>query len=233
MIYIRVKRVIDIVVSLFAILLLLPLYAIISIVVKIDSPGPIIFKQKRSGINKKVFTVYKFRTMRTETPKYCATRDLKNRNYYVTNVGHFLRKTSLDEIPQLFNILKGDMSFIGPRPVVITETDLIDEREKYGVNDIMPGLTGYAQVNGRDDIGVKRKAKLDAYYKKHINLLLDMSIFFKTIFVVLKKDGIKAKDTRALSVNIRVDYVLIDNNNLIKVEMLENKHKSLNEHVAK
>lgn len=227
MIYIKIKRVIDIVVSLFAILLLLPLYAIISILVKIDSPGPIIFKQNRSGINKKVFTVYKFRTMRTETPKYCATRNLENRNYYVTNIGHFLRKTSLDEIPQLFNILKGDMSFIGPRPVVVTETDLIEKREEYGVNDILPGLTGYAQVNGRDKLDAEKKAELDAYYKEHINLLFDMSILFKTIFVVLKREGIKAKDHKVAPVNIIENFLLIDNGNP------KNEIKSLDKNMVK
>lgn len=194
--YQRVKRALDVFISLIAIILLLPLFLIISILIKIDSRGPVIFKQERSGLHKKVFTLYKFRSMKTETPKYCATRKLNKIDCYVTNVGHFLRKTSLDELPQLFNILKGDMSFIGPRPVVITETDLIETRDKYGVNDILPGITGYAQINGRDELEVEEKTMFDSFYKNNISFTLDLSIFLKTFLVVLKREGIKAKDTK-------------------------------------
>lgn len=223
--YDKIKRVIDFLVAFLAIICLSPIFAIIALAVKLDSDGPIIFKQKRYGIHNKQFTIYKFRTMRVDTPENCATRELKNRNYYVTKVGHILRKTSLDEIPQLFNVLKGNMRIIGPRPVVIAETDLIKEREKYGVNDLPPGLTGYAQINGRDELDAKEKARLDYYYKTHASLLLDLSILFKTFIVVLKREGIKAKDEKTTSDSTHGRYVLINNENLVNSHMSENNKK--------
>ena len=144
--YSILKRLGDISISLIAITLFCPVFILIAIAIKLDSEGPVIFKQKRFGIHKKTFYVFKFRTMKVESPKYVATRDLQNPEQWITRVGAFLRKTSLDELPQLCNILVGDMSIVGPRPVVVSERDVIEAREKYGANDVLPGLTGWAQI---------------------------------------------------------------------------------------
>ena len=162
--YSILKRLGDISISLIAITLFCPVFILIAIAIKLDSEGPVIFKQKRFGIHKKTFYVFKFRTMKVESPKYVATRDLQNPEQWITRVGAFLRKTSLDELPQLCNILVGDMSIVGPRPVVVSERDVIEAREKYGANDVLPGLTGWAQINGRDNLSTDIKAKLDGYY---------------------------------------------------------------------
>ncbi|HEU7082026.1 TPA: sugar transferase, partial [Streptococcus pneumoniae] len=167
-----------------------PFFILIAIAIKFDSKGPVIFKQKRFGIHKKTFYVFKFRTMKVETPKNVATRDLQNPEQWITRVGTFLRKTSLDELPQLCNILVGDMSIVGPRPALWNQFDLIEERDKYGANDILPGLTGWAQINGRDNLSIDMKAELDGYYVTHKSLLMDIRCIVRTIPYVLKRKGI-------------------------------------------
>lgn len=164
--YIKIKRIFDFFISLSAIILLSWLFIIIALVIKIESSGNIIFKQKRIGKNKKEFYIYKFRTMRSDTPKDMPTHLLENPESYITKSGKFLRKSSLDELPQLINILKGDMSFVGPRPSLWNQFDLIEERDKYDANSIYPGLTGWAQVNGRDELEIPVKASLDGEYVK-------------------------------------------------------------------
>lgn len=188
--YLKVKRLLDIILSVIGIVVLSPLLIIISICIKLTSKGPVFFKQRRIGKNKIEFTIYKFRTMRSDTPHNMPTHMLKNANSYITKVGAVLRKTSLDELPQLFNIVKGDMSIIGPRPALWNQEDLINEREKYSANDIRPGLTGWAQVNGRDELEIHVKAKYDGEYVDKISFLFDLKIFFKTIINVFKHDGI-------------------------------------------
>ena len=158
--------------------------------IKVDSKGPIIFKQKRVGKDKSHFNIYKFRTMKVDTPKEMPTHLLENPDFFITKVGKFLRKTSLDELPQLFNILKGDMAVIGPRPALWNQYDLIEERDKYGANDIRPGLTGLAQISGRDELEIQEKAKLDGYYTEHISFGMDVKCFFGTITSVFKSDGV-------------------------------------------
>ena len=188
--YSILKRLGDISISLIAITLFCPVFILIAIAIKLDSEGPVIFKQKRFGIHKKTFYVFKFRTMKVESPKYVATRDLQNPEQWITRVGAFLRKTSLDELPQLCNILVGDMSIVGPRPVVVSERDVLEAREKYGANDVLPGLTGWAQINGRDNLSTDIKAKLDGYYVKNRSLIMDIKCIVRTIPYVLKRKGI-------------------------------------------
>ena len=188
--YSILKRLGDIFISLIAITLFCPFFILIAITIKLDSKGPVIFKQKRFGIHKKTFYVFKFRTMKVESPKYVATRDLQNPEQWITRVGAFLRKTSLDELPQLCNILVGDMSIVGPRPVVVSERGVIEAREKYGANDVLPGLTGWAQINGRDNLSTDMKAELDGYYVKHRSLIMDIKCIVRTIPYVLKRKGI-------------------------------------------
>lgn len=163
--------------------------AVVAIVIKLDSPGSAIFKQKRVGKGKKLFILYKFRSMKTNTPDI-PTHMLDNPEQYISKVGKFIRKTSIDELPQLFNILKGDMSIIGPRPALWNQADLIAERDKYGANDIRPGLTGLAQINGRDELEIPVKASLDGEYTEKIGFLFDCKCFFGTIAAVLKSDGV-------------------------------------------
>jgi O-antigen biosynthesis protein WbqP len=189
-VYLVFKRLIDFTLALIGLLLLSPLFLIISSLIKLDSKGPILFKQKRVGRYKKHFNILKFRTMRIDTPKDTPTHLLKDPLSYITKVGRFLRKTSLDELPQIINILAGDMSIIGPRPALWNQEDLIKERDLYKANDIPQGLTGYAQVNGRDELPIPVKAKLDGYYVKHMSLILDLKIFIKTIFSVFKTEGV-------------------------------------------
>ena len=184
------KRVIDFVLSLAGLIVLSPVFIIICIWIKVDSQGPIFFKQKRVGKNKKYFNILKFRTMYVDTPKDLPTHMLSNPDQYITKVGKFLRKTSLDELPQIINILKGEMAIIGPRPALWNQDDLIEERDKYKANDIKPGLTGWAQINGRDELEIDLKAKLDGYYVEHISFLFDVKCFFGTIASVLKHDGV-------------------------------------------
>lgn len=188
--YIKIKRSLDIILSLIALILFSPIYLVLIIAIKLESEGPILFKQKRIGIRKSYFYILKFRTMRIDTPKDTPTHLLENPNQYITKVGKFLRKTSLDELPQIINILKGDMSIIGPRPALWNQYDLIEERDKYGANDVLPGLTGWAQINGRDELPIDLKARLDGEYAKKVNFRLDLRCFIGTIFSVLKSEGI-------------------------------------------
>ncbi|MDD7792768.1 sugar transferase [Clostridium sp. 'White wine YQ'] len=189
-IYIMIKRMVDFLLSLIALILLSPLFLIIGILIKIDSPGPILFKQRRIGKNKKEFLILKFRTMRGDTPKDMPTHLFKNSENFITKSGKMLRSTSLDELPQLINIIKGEMSIIGPRPALWNQFDLIEERDKYGANDIIPGLTGWAQINGRDTISIEDKARYDGDYVKNLGFKMDARVFTKTIGFVLKRVGI-------------------------------------------
>lgn len=166
------------------------LYLIIIIAIKIDDPGPVFFAQKRVGNHKEYFNLYKFRSMKMSTPHDVPTHLLENPEQYITRVGKFLRKTSLDEIPQLWNILNGDMSIIGPRPALWNQYDLIEERDKYGANDIKPGLTGWAQINGRDELEIDVKAKLDGEYVEKQSFGFDCKCFFGTIGKVLSSEGV-------------------------------------------
>lgn len=208
--YLKIKRGIDIVCSVFGLILLSPVYLIIWIIIKITSPGPILFKQKRVGLHKKYFNILKFRTMRVDTPKDMPTHLLSNPEQYITKIGKFLRKTSLDELPQIINILKGDMSIIGPRPALWNQYDLLDERDKYGANDVMPGLTGWAQIHGRDELEIPVKAKLDGFYVKHMSFRMDAICFVRTIFSVLKSEGVVEGGTGEMSK--KKDKVLIITN---------------------
>lgn len=192
------KNVFDRVMALIGLIVLSPIFLILVIAIKIDSPGPILFKQKRVGIHKTHFNILKFRTMRIDTPKDTPTHLLENPEQYITKVGKFLRKTSLDELPQIINILKGDMAIVGPRPALWNQYDLIAERDKYGANDILPGLTGWAQINGRDELPIDVKAKLDGEYVTKKGFLMDMKCIFGTVVSVVKQDGVVEGGTGAL-----------------------------------
>lgn len=189
-VYCFIKRLTDVVLSAVGILLLSPLLLILIIAIKIDSKGPILFKQKRVGLYKKHFNILKFRTMRIDTPKDTPTHMLENPDQWITKVGKFLRKTSLDELPQIINILKGEMSIIGPRPALWNQYDLIAERDKYGANDVKVGLTGWAQINGRDELEIEVKAKYDGEYTEKFGIKMDLRCFFGTVFSVLRSDGV-------------------------------------------
>ncbi|MGF3194971.1 sugar transferase [Facklamia sp. P13055] len=197
--YLIFKRIIGFILSLMALIILSPLILILIIAIKIDSPGPILFKQKRVGIHKSHFNILKFRTMYIDTPKDTPTHLLGNPDQYITKVGKFLRKTSLDELPQLINILKGDMAIIGPRPALWNQFDLIEERDKYGANDVPVGLSGWAQINGRDELEIPIKAKLDGEYVRKQGLLMDIRCVIGTIFSVFKSDGVVEGGTRSLA----------------------------------
>ncbi|NMA48156.1 MAG: sugar transferase [Tissierellia bacterium] len=190
MLYLRVKRCLDIILSLIALIVLSPLFIALIIAIKVDSEGPVLFKQKRIGIYKSYFYILKFRTMRIDTPKDTPTHLLEKPERWITRFGRFLRKTSLDELPQIINILKGEMSIIGPRPALWNQFDLIEERDKYSANDVPVGLTGWAQINGRDELPIEIKAKLDGEYVEKIGFLMDVKCFFGTIFSVLRSDGV-------------------------------------------
>ena len=192
------KGLMDFLLSLIGGILLIPFMIIIAIIIKCSSKGPVLFKQERVGKNKKLFKIWKFRTMRIDTPKDCPTHLLENPDQYITKIGKFLRKTSLDEIPQVYNILFGKMSIIGPRPALWNQTDLIEERDKYGANNIKPGLTGYAQIHGRDELEIKEKAALDGYYVEHLGFKMDCKCLFGTIKAVLKHDGVVEGGTGAI-----------------------------------
>lgn len=193
-IYLPFKRFLDIFCSLLAIIVFSPLYIIIAILVKCTSKGPIFFKQKRIGKNKKIFYILKFRTMGIDAPKDVATHLLDDPDKYITKVGKFLRKTSLDEIPQAFNIFVGQMSVVGPRPALWNQKDLVEERDKYHANEIVPGLSGWAQCNGRDTLPISEKAKLDGEYVKRFNIWFDIGIVLKTVFQAFRgKDEIEGK----------------------------------------
>lgn len=185
-----VKRIFDFLLSLFALILLSPLFLIIATWIKLNSTGPVFFKQRRIGKNKELFEIYKFRSMRNDTPSDMPTHLLNDPESFITSSGKFLRKTSLDELPQLINIVKGEMAIIGPRPALWNQYDLIEERDKYGVNDVRPGLSGWAQINGRDELEIPVKAKLDGDYVKNISLIFDLRCIFGTISSVLRSDGV-------------------------------------------
>lgn len=184
------KRVIDFILSLIGLIVLSPVFIILCIWIKLDSKGSIFFRQKRVGKNKKHFNILKFRTMYIDTPKDMPTHMLSNPDQYITKAGKFLRKTSLDELPQIINILKGEMAIIGPRPALWNQDDLIAERDKYGANDIKPGLTGWAQINGRDELEIDVKAALDGEYVRRMSFPFDVKCFFGTITSVLKHEGV-------------------------------------------
>ncbi len=202
-----IKRVLDLVLSFLGIVFLGIPMLILVLVIKLDSPGPVLFKQKRVGIHKTHFHIWKFRTMRIDTPKDTPTHMLGNPEQWITRAGRFLRKTSLDELPQIFNIFMGQMSIIGPRPALWNQFDLIEERDKYGANDVMPGLTGWAQINGRDELEIPVKAKLDGVYVERMSFLFDCKCFFGTIASVLKSDGIVEGGTGELNKNETKDAV--------------------------
>jgi O-antigen biosynthesis protein WbqP len=198
MFYLRFKRVYDTVGALISLILLSPLFIILILLIKLDSKGPILFKQKRIGLHKKHFNILKFRTMKIDAPKDTPTHLLKNPEQYITRLGKFLRKSSLDELPQIINILKGDMSIIGPRPALWNQYDLIEERDKYHVHKFYPGITGYAQIKGRDTLSIPIKAKLDGYYVSNISLLLDIKIFILTFISIFRSDGVIEGGTGSL-----------------------------------
>ena len=184
------KRILDILLSGCGIIVLAPVYLIIAVAIKVDDPGPVFFRQKRVGIHKSHFHIMKFRTMKMETPHDMPTHLLENPEQYITRVGKVLRKTSLDELPQIFQIFTGEMSIIGPRPALWNQFDLIEERDKYGANDVRPGLTGWAQINGRDELPIDVKARFDGEYVKNLSFLFDCKCFFGTITSVLKHEGV-------------------------------------------
>ena len=192
------KRFFDIVLSMCGIIIFFPLFLLLAFAIYMDDPGPIFFKQKRVGKNKKLFNILKFRSMKMSTPKDVPTHLLENPEQYITRVGRFLRKTSLDELPQIFNIFVGHMSIIGPRPALWNQYDLIEERDKYGANDIRPGLSGWAQINGRDELEIPVKAKLDGEYAKKMGFITDVKCFWGTVISVFKREGVVEGGTGTL-----------------------------------
>lgn len=193
-----VKRLIDLLLSGIGILVLSPVYLILAIAIKIDDPGPVFFRQKRVGLHKSHFMIMKFRTMKMETPRDVPTHLLQNPEQYITRMGKFLRKTSLDELPQLFQIFTGKMSIVGPRPALWNQFDLIELRDQVGANDLRPGLTGWAQINGRDELPLDVKARFDGEYVQRISFLFDCKCFLGTVLSVLKHDGVVEGGTGAL-----------------------------------
>ena len=188
--YLIIKRVIDFMLSLLALIVLSPIFLILAVWIKLDSKGPVFFRQKRVGKDKEFFQIYKFRTMRTDTPSDMPTHLLTDPDAFITKSGKFLRKTSLDELPQIINILKGEMAIIGPRPALWNQDDLVAERDKYGANDVLPGLSGWAQINGRDELPIPIKAKLDGDYVEKMSFAFDVKCFVGTITSVLRSDGV-------------------------------------------
>lgn len=188
--YLIIKRIIDIILSVIGLIVLSPFIVVLVVLMKLDSKGPILFKQKRVGIHKTHFDILKFRTMKIDTPQDTPTHLLENPDQWITRTGKILRKTSLDELPQIINILKGEMSIIGPRPALWNQYDLIEERDKYGANDVKPGLTGLAQIKGRDELPIPDKAKLDGEYVEKLGFKEDLKCFFGTITSILKSDGV-------------------------------------------
>ena len=199
-----IKRIIDFVLSLAGIIVLTPVWIILAFAIKIDDPGPVLFKQKRIARDNKdgtvkYFYILKYRSMKTSTPKDMPTHLLKNPEQYITRVGGFLRKTSLDELPQIFNIFLGQMAIVGPRPALYNQTDLYEERAKYGANKVRPGLTGWAQINGRDELLIEDKARLDGEYVSRMSLLMDLKCFFGTFLSVLRQDGVVEGGTGSIN----------------------------------
>ncbi|MEE1035655.1 MAG: sugar transferase [Oscillospiraceae bacterium] len=192
------KRLIDILLSGVGLILLAPVYLLIAIAIVIDDPGPVLFRQKRIGVHKTHFEILKFRTMRMDAPKDMPTHLLQDPEQHITRVGKILRKTSLDELPQIAQIFTGKMSIIGPRPALWNQFDLIEERDKYGANDVRPGLTGWAQINGRDELPIAVKARFDGEYVERMSFLFDCKCFFGTILSVLRHDGVVEGGTGSL-----------------------------------
>ena len=205
--YRRIKRGLDVMLAGTGLLLLSPLFLCLTAAIKLDSPGPVFFKQKRVGIHKTYFEILKFRTMRADTPKDVPTHLLADPDQYITRTGRFLRRTSLDELPQIFNILKGEMSVIGPRPAPWNQDDLIAERDRYGANDVVPGLAGWAQVNGRDELEIPVKARLDGFYAAHQSFRFDCICFVKTVTSVLKHEGVVEGGTGRLKREGKTDWL--------------------------
>ena len=193
-----IKRLIDVVLSCLGLIILSPVYLVLVVAIKIDDKGPAFFSQDRVGLHKKLFKVHKFRSMKMSTPHDVPTHQLENPQQYITKVGAFLRKTSLDELPQIWDILIGKMSIVGPRPALWNQYDLIEERDKYGANDIKPGLTGWAQINGRDVLEITEKAKYDGEYAQKLSFLFDAKCFFKSILVVVFHVGVVEGGTGGL-----------------------------------
>ena len=194
-IYPYVKRGADVALSLLALVCLSPVYIAVAAAVKLSSPGPVLFTQQRIGRGGRIFTIYKFRTMSLDTPRDTATHLLKDPSRYITRVGAFLRRSSLDELPQFFNVLKGDMSIVGPRPALYNQYDLIAAREKAGVNAVRPGITGWAQINGRDELPIPVKVRYDREYVEGLSLKMDVRCFFGTIRSVLRAEGVREGGT--------------------------------------
>ena len=188
--YTHVKRILDFLLSLLALVVLSPLLLVLAVIIRATSPGPVFFRQKRVGQYKSHFMIYKYRTMRTDAPKDQPTHLLKDPNAYITPVGRFLRRSSLDELPQLLNVLRGEMSLVGPRPALWNQFDLIAERDKYGANDVRPGLTGWAQINGRDELPIDVKARLDGEYVKRMSFFFDARCILGTVIKVMRSEGI-------------------------------------------
>lgn len=212
MVYPKVKRLIDLILALLGLLVLSPIFLLLIIGIKIDSKGPVLFKQKRVGLYKSHFYILKFRTMRIDTPKDTPTHLLEDPEQYITKMGKFLRKTSLDELPQIWNIFIGQMSIIGPRPALWNQYDLIKERDKYGANDVKPGLTGWAQINGRDELPIDVKARLDGEYVEKMSFAFDIKCFLGTIVSVVKSDGVVEGGTGSTS----KDEIASDKENVAK-----------------
>jgi O-antigen biosynthesis protein WbqP len=187
--YLYVKRASDICVAIISLFILSAIWLIVATLIKIDSNGPVLFKQQRFGKDKKPFTIYKFRTMTVEAPKNCATNDLDNAASFITRTGKIMRKLSIDELPQFLNVLKGEMSLVGPRPVILQETDLIYERDKYRANHCTPGITGWAQANGRDEVNIYEKARMDGEYADNFGLMMDLRCLTKTVETILFQKG--------------------------------------------
>ena len=195
------KRLLDVILSFLALVFLSPVFLGLIIAIKIDDPGPAFFTQKRVGINKTYFKLHKFRSMKMSTPHDVPTHQLDNPEQYITKVGKFLRKSSLDELPQIWDIFVGNMSIIGPRPALWNQDDLIAERDKYNANDVMPGLTGWAQINGRDELEIPVKAKLDGEYVDKLSFGFDLKCFFLSIVSVFKSDGVVEGGTGEINKN--------------------------------
>lgn len=223
------KRIIDIVLSFIGICVLILPMLILSVIIKIDSKGPVFFKQRRVGKDKKHFNILKFRTMRIDTPHDAPTHELSDPKKWITRVGGFLRKTSLDELPQLFNIFVGHMSIIGPRPALWNQFDLIEERDKYGANNVRPGLTGWAQINGRDELEIDVKARLDGEYIEKLGFFFDVRCFFGTIFSVLKSDGVVEGGTGEIKKEAAEVAAVIEAESIV----VESEGETLEEQAAK
>ena len=193
--YPYIKRGADVLFALLALICLSPVYLALALAVKISSPGPVLFRQKRVGRGGRLFTIYKFRTMRTDTPRDTATHLWQDPARYITGVGAFLRRSSLDELPQFFNVLKGDMSIVGPRPALYNQDDLIAARREAGVDAVRPGITGWAQINGRDELPIPVKVRYDREYVENLSLKMDARCFFGTIISVLRAEGVREGGT--------------------------------------